>query len=373
LAGIRSIGWWLPDERRSVAQLAMRMQVAPEAFAKIGLLSVAVPGDGDHPSTMGARATHAALNAAGLDIDDLDLLIFAGVTKDWPAPWVAAFGVLHELGATRANGIDVSNRCAGIVDALWLAKVLVESRTHRVVAVCCADRFDHVFSPCVGQASFERVTDAVYAAGAATAIVTADAANRIAAFSSHTNPDLSIHHCMTPIAGGSRRPLDEAAVRDGLHFWHAQMSMRDVDYIAKYSADADRYNYPRLFHRAGIDGVDFVACSPLYVEPQMAVLEELRVADAVQLFTIPRLGHIGPADLLLILGIGVANGFNVGRRIVFSTRTPPYSNALAIVSESQHGIAAAGEGIDLSLWPAPRAAHVNRPEAPFEQPLGGPP
>jgi 3-oxoacyl-[acyl-carrier-protein] synthase-3 len=372
MAGIRSIGWWLPQERLSAAQLAIRMQVAPEAFAKVGLLSVAVPGDDDHPSTMGARATRAALSGAGLDIDDLDLLIFAGVTKDWPAPWVAAFGVLHGLGATRAGGIDVSNRCASIIDALWLAKVLVESGTHRVVAVCCAERFDHLFSPSIDQASFERVTDGMYAAGAATAIVTADADNRIAAFSSYTNPDLSIHHCMAPIAGGSLRPLDEGAVREGLHFFHAQLSMRDVDQIAKYSAAADRNNYHRILHRAGIDGVDFIACSPFYVEPQMAVLEELRVAHAVQLLTIPRLGHVGPADLLLILGIGIANGFNVGRRIVFSTRTPPYSNALAIVSASQHGIAVAGEGIDLSLWPAPRAAHVHRPGSAIEQLLQEP-
>jgi 3-oxoacyl-[acyl-carrier-protein] synthase III len=352
MAGILSIGWWVPQGRRCARDLADDYGLALDAIVKLGLQTKAVPGDDDHPSTMGARATRHALACAGLGVEDLDLLLFAGVTRDWPAPWVAAFGVLHELGARRAAGLDVANRCAGGIDALWLARVLVESGTHRTVAVCCADRYDHVMGP--RPRVPELANDAAYAAGAATAIVSADAGNDIIAFSQITNPDLSAHTAGGPVAGGTRRPVDEAAVHDRLHLWRSRLSIGASESIARYSADADRHNYGRLFAQTGWSGVDFVACSPVVPGPQLAVLTELGIDARATLFTIPHVGHIGPADLLLILGVASAVGRRVGPRVALSVRTPVSSNALAIAARGDDlAIRTAGDGLDLDLWALP--------------------
>jgi len=352
MAGIRSIGWWVPPGRRSAQKIAGDYGLTLDAVVRLGLTSKTVPGDDDHPSTMGARATRRALEAAGRTPDDLDLLLFAGVTRDWPAPWVAAFGVLHELGAHRAAGLDIANRCAGGIDALWLARMLVESGTYRTVAVCCADRYDHVMSP--RHRTVELVNDVAYAAGAATAIVSAEADNDIVAFSHLTNPDLSAHTAGGPVAGGTRRPVDEAAVQDRLHLWRTRLSIGKSEMIARYSADADRHNYRRIFEQTGWDGVDFVACSPVIPGPQLDVLKEIGIDARATLFTIPHLGHIGPADLLLILGVATAVGRKVGPRVALSVRTPVYANALAIAARgSDLAIRTAGDGLDVSLWASP--------------------
>lgn len=352
MAGILSIGWWVPTARRSAHEIAADHRLDPAALTRLGLVGKTVPGDDDHPSTMGARATRSALDAAGLGPDDLDLLVFAGVTRDWPAPWVAAFGVLHALGARRAAGFDLAGRCAGGIDALWLARALIETGAHRTVAVCCADRYDHVLGP--HRRATEMATDAVYAAGAATAIVSADAGNDIVAFSHLTSPDLSVHTAGGPVAGGTRRPVDEAAVQDGLQLWRARLSIRESEAIARYSADADRHNYRRLFTQTGWDGVDFAACSPMIPGPQLDVLKELGIDARATLFTIPHLGHIGPADLLLILGVASAVGRRVGPRVALSVRTPVYANALAIAARGDDcAIRTAGDGIDVRLWASP--------------------
>ena len=352
MAGIRSIGWWVPPGRRSAQEIAGDYGLTPDALVRLGLTSKTVPGDDDHPSTMGARATRRALEAAGLTPDDLDLLLFAGVTRDWPAPWVAAFGVLHELGAHRAAGLDLANRCTGGIDALWLARTLVQSGTYRTVAVCCADRYDHVMSP--RHHAAELANAAVYAAGAATAIVSAEADNDIVGFSHLTNPDLSAHTAGGPVAGGTRRPVDEAAVQDRLHLWRARLSMGQSERIARYSADADRHNYRRLFEQTGWDGVDFVACSPVIPGPQLDVLQEIGIDARATCFTIPHLGHIGPADLLLILGVATAAGRKVGPRVALSVRTPVYANALAIAARGRDlAIRTAGDGLDVHLWASP--------------------
>jgi 3-oxoacyl-[acyl-carrier-protein] synthase-3 len=358
MAGIRSIGWWVPEGRRSAQEIADDHGLAPDAIVKLGLTAKTAPGEGDHPSTMGARATRHALASAGLGPGDLDLLIFAGVTRDWPAPWVAAFGVLHELGAPGARGFDLASRCAGGIDALWLARTLVDSGSCRTVAVCCADRYDHVMGPRHRRA--ELVNHAAYAAGAATAIVSADTDNDIVAFSHLTNPDLSAHTAGGPVAGGTRRPVDESAVQDGLHLWRARLSIGTSEMIARYSADADRHNYRRLFEQTGWDGVDFVACSPVNPGPQLDVLNELGIDARATCFTIPHLGHIGPADLLLILGVATAAGRRVGPRVTLSVRTPVYANALAIAARGDDlAIRTAGEGLDVHLWASPAASSTH--------------
>jgi 3-oxoacyl-[acyl-carrier-protein] synthase III len=349
MAGIRSIGWWVPRARRSAEDIASDHGLELDAIARLGLRAKTVAGVDDHPSTMGARATRRALEAAGLALDDLDLLLFAGVTRDWPAPWVAAFGVLHELGARRTAGMDIANRCAGVIDALWLAKTLVDSGSHRAIAVCCADRYDHVMDP--RQRGTEMVIDAAYAAGAATAIVTKDAGNDIVAFSHLTNPDLSAHATGGPVTGGTRHPVDESAVREALHLWRSRLSIGKSDMIARYSADADRHNYRRLFEQTGWNSVDFVACSPVVPGPQLEVLNEIGIDARATLFTIPHLGHIGPADLLLILGVATAAGRRVGPRVALSVRTPVYANALAVAARGDDlAIAVAGHGVDVELW-----------------------
>ncbi len=349
-AGIVSVGWWVPKARIYAKEIATQYGLAEDVVNKIGLKSRPIAAQDEHPSTMGARAALNALKAANLQIDDLDLLIFAGVSRDWPTPWVAAFGVLHEMGATRTAGMDISTRCAGSIDAIWLAKTLIESGTYKTIAICCAERFDYLFG--VDGEPAQQPFDAMYSAGAACMIISAEqSANQILAFSNFTNPDLSIHNTMGPVAGGSRVPLTAAAVEKKLHLWQSQLSMREITEIANYSANADRFNYPELFRKTGFNGADFVICSPLDPVPQIAVLKELGIAPADAFFTVPFLGHIGPADLLLILGVAIASGKTLGERIIFSTRTPVYSNAVAIKStKADAGIAVFGEGIDITLW-----------------------
>src|SRR4029079_10758444 len=105
-----------------------------------------------------------------------------------------------------------------------------------------------------------------------------------------------------------RSPLGPAALEEGEHLWRGQLSMQQSAQIARYSADADCHNYAALRRQTGFSAIDFVACSPFYPEPQLRVLEELGIRAESTLFTIPHLGHIGGADLLLILGVAIACG-----------------------------------------------------------------
>jgi 3-oxoacyl-[acyl-carrier-protein] synthase-3 len=348
MAGIRSIGWFVPHGRRDSAAIARDYAVTEKALDQFGLRSHTVADAQDHPSTMGARATKAALDAAGLNIGDLELLIFAGMTRDYPAPWVAAFAVLYELNAPHAAGFDLSNRCPAIGDALWIAASLVRSGSYNNVAVCVADRFDYLLGP---PRRVDHISDTAYSAGAGAAIVSRDASNEIAAFSFKTNDDLSLHEQYCPKVGGTRAPLTPSAVEQGMHWWKNTTKLSQTEKLMKFLQAADHHNISTVCKRAGFSDIDFLAGAPLDVNAQIAFLKTLGIGPEKTLITVPRLGHMGGADSIVALGLAVASGRDIGQRVVISTRSVLYSNAVAIKSLGPTmGISANGTGLDVASW-----------------------
>lgn len=348
MAGLLSIGWYVPQGRRHVAALARDYGVSEDSVRAFSLRAHAVAGEADHPSTMGAQACSAALSAAKLNIDDIDYLIFAGMTRDYPAPWVGAFGVLHELQASHTGGFDLSNRCTGLHDALWVATQMVKGGSVKRVLVCAADRFDHLLGPPRKPA---QISDLAYSAGAAAAVIGDGANNEIVAFSHLTNPDLSLHQQFCPLVGGSRQPVDAAGLEQGLYQWQNNMRLSQASALVAYMQQADRHNLEEIRRKAGFDEIDFIACSPLDVKSQLASLAALGIGPEKTLLTLPLLGHMGPADSLVALGLALATGRRLGNRVVLSTRSALYSNALAVRACGPNlDCPTDGFGLDIAEW-----------------------
>jgi len=327
VVGIVSLGWHVPAERHAVDRLAADHGVSPKALRDFGLISVAVPAPDEHPSTLAARAARHAIEAADMPLEAIDLLIFAGLTRDRPPPWVAAFGVLHELGCTRATGFDLAARCPGIHDALWVAASLVRAGGFKNVMVACGDRFDYLLPR---SRKKSQVAEAVYSAGGAAALVSDEADNEIIAYSHFTNEDLSIHCEMCPSAGGSRVPVDVAALAAAKQEWQNNMRVDQAAALRDFLVRAERHNIEAVCRRAGFDEIDFVAVAPLSVRDQIVSLGRLGIGPERILPTLPLYGHMGPADSLLSIGLAITSGRAVGPRLVMSTRSTTSANALAI-------------------------------------------
>lgn len=327
MAGILSIGWYLPEQRASAEQVAADYGLSAQAVRDFGLRSKVVAGPHDHPTTLAARATTAALAAANLTPSQIDLLIFAGTTRDRPAPWIAAFGVLQELGASNAAGFDLSGRCPGLADALWVAATLIQAGGVATVAVCCGDRFDYVMPAVPGEFS---LSQAIFSAGGAAAILGTQAGNEIVGRAHHTREDLSSHTTGAPVAGGSLWPLDHRALDERAHTIRDTTTVAQLAELHDYLRHAEKVNIEAVCKTAGFDEIDFITGSVLDAKSQSKWLAALGIGPDKYLMMMPSYGHMGPSSALISIGHAIQEGRPVGPRLVMSLRTYMYSNAIAV-------------------------------------------
>jgi 3-oxoacyl-[acyl-carrier-protein] synthase III len=327
MAGIVSIGWHLPAARQSVDEVAAEHGVSAAVLRDFGLEWKVKPGPDDHPSSFAARAAKAALDAAGMTANDLDLLIFTGTTRDRPPPWVAAFGVLHELGASRAAGFDLSGRCPGVGDALWVAASLVRAGSFRNAVVCSGDRFDYLTQP---SAAAPSLANAIFAAGGAAAVVSGAADNQIAARAHYTREGVADHDSHVPRAGGSRWPVDERALAERAHLMSDDETIPQVAAMRAYFRRAEKQTIAAVMEQAGFDGLDFIAGSTFYVKDQIAAFAKMGIGPDKFQMIMPQLGHVGSSSSLISVGTAIQEGRRVGPRLILNLRTYFYCNALAI-------------------------------------------
>lgn len=92
-----------------------------------------------NPSDLAAAASRKALANAGLGPDDVDVVIFGGITRDFIEP-ATANAVADKLGAHHARVFDVTNACNGLIDGLDIGESLIQAGKARRVLVATGER-----------------------------------------------------------------------------------------------------------------------------------------------------------------------------------------------------------------------------------------
>jgi acyl-CoA:acyl-CoA alkyltransferase len=79
------------------------------------------------PSDMAARAAHEALETASIDPLDIDVIIYAGVVRDYLLEPSTAHVVQDKIKAYNAIAFDVTNACHGFMNGIHLMDALIAS------------------------------------------------------------------------------------------------------------------------------------------------------------------------------------------------------------------------------------------------------
>ncbi len=92
----------------------------------------------DTVANMAARASLSALEQSGIDIKDIEFIVFATITPDYFFP---GSGVLlqRELGLEGIGALDIRNACSGFIYALSVAEQYVKTNTYKNILVVGAE------------------------------------------------------------------------------------------------------------------------------------------------------------------------------------------------------------------------------------------
>lgn len=126
--GVVSTGIYLPESRHTAEYIAQESGVPVDVIkSKMGLHQKPVAGPDDGTATMGIRAGKMAIERAGIDPKEIDVVIYIGEEYKEYQLWTAGIKTAYELGATNSWAFDCQLRCGTWALGMKLAEALMLS------------------------------------------------------------------------------------------------------------------------------------------------------------------------------------------------------------------------------------------------------
>jgi len=141
---VKGCGGYLPKRVLTNEDLAKVVDTTDEWIAtRTGIKERRIAAKGELTSTMGTAAARAALASAGMDPQDIDLIVLATSTPDQTFP-ATAVTIQADLGITQGAAFDVQAVCSGFVFALTTVDNYLKSGEFRRALVIGSEAFSRI-------------------------------------------------------------------------------------------------------------------------------------------------------------------------------------------------------------------------------------
>lgn len=138
-ARITGTGSYVPEKVLTNFDLEKFLDTSDEWIkSRTGISERHVAADDENTSDLATKAAKRALEMAGVDAEDLDLIVVGTITGDYPWPATACV-VQSNLGAVSAGAFDVSAACSGFLYALSCAVDRIEAGRSKKALVIGAE------------------------------------------------------------------------------------------------------------------------------------------------------------------------------------------------------------------------------------------
>jgi 3-oxoacyl-[acyl-carrier-protein] synthase III len=208
--GLTGVGAYAPERVLTNADLEALVDTSDEwIVTRTGIRERHLAAPEQAASDLALPAARQALAQAGVEPEEVDLIIVATATPDMLFPATAAL-LADELGARKAAAYDLLAGCTGFVYALSQAYGQVATGLSKRALVVGAEVLSKITN------WHDRSTCILFGDGAGAAVVQPVAGGGIAGFELGADgsggPDLCVP------AGGSRRPMSTEAIEEEAQF-----------------------------------------------------------------------------------------------------------------------------------------------------------
>lgn len=137
-------GSYLPERILTNAELAERIDTSDEWITtRTGIRQRHIAADGEMTSDLATAAAARALEAAGMPIEDIDMIVVATATPDQTFP-ATATRVQHNLGMRHGFAFDAQAVCSGFVYGLGIATQFIETGKADAALIIGAETFSRI-------------------------------------------------------------------------------------------------------------------------------------------------------------------------------------------------------------------------------------
>ena len=141
---ILGCGSYLPERIVTNEELSATVDTTDEWIrSRTGIGQRHIAADGENTSDLAFAAAQRAIEHAGIDVADIDLVICATATPDNTFPSTAA-KVQHRLGMTQGAAFDIQAVCSGFVYGLAVADNFIRAGQAKTVVLIGAETFSRI-------------------------------------------------------------------------------------------------------------------------------------------------------------------------------------------------------------------------------------
>lgn len=212
-ASFRSIAAYVPQKVLSNSDLEKMVDTSDEWIMKrTGIKERHIAADDEYTSDMGSRAAKLAIERAGIQKEEIDLVVCATVTPDYFNMPSTACIISDKLGIHNVQAFDISAACSGFVYLLSIARAFIESGMKKNILVIGAEKFSSIVD------YTDRSTCILFGDGAGAAIISATDKKEDGFIDIHASADGSYADFLVTPAPGSINPASQKVIDEGLNF-----------------------------------------------------------------------------------------------------------------------------------------------------------
>jgi len=293
---ISGTGSFLPPRRLTnadlVAELAAQGIESSEDWIveRTGIRARHFVDDGVGSSDLGAEAARRAMEAAGCQPSDIDLIVVATSTPDMVFPSTAAL-LQNKLGIVGCPVFDVQAVCSGFIYALTVADALIKTGTAKRGLVIGSEVFSRILD------FKDRTTCVLFGDGAGAVVLEASSTPGILATDIHADGKYSDILCVPGHVSGGAILGDPVLKMDGQAVFKLAVGVLEDTARASLS-------------KAGLNAsdIDWLIPHQANIRIMQSTARKLKIPMEKVIVTVDQHGNTSAASIPLALDHGVRSG-----------------------------------------------------------------
>lgn len=304
--GIVSTGLYLPDVYMTGKEIAEMAGIPTHIVEeKMGIKKKHVPGPNDHTCEMGIIAAKQAIERAGINPLEIDVIIYIGEEhKEYPL-WTAGIKLQEAVGAVNSWAFDVALRCGTTVMALKVAKSLMMADS-TIKTVLLAGGYRNV-DFIDYQNPRTRFMFNLGAGGGA--ILLKKDHNENVLLETELITDGSFSEDVVVVSGGTKHPITKEAIEQRLN----KLDVLDPEGMKQRLQQKSMVNFIKVIkesvRKSGykVEDISYISMLHMKKSAHEYVLKELGLSPEQSIY-LEDYGHIGQIDQILSLELALKEG-----------------------------------------------------------------